>query len=276
MFSTSKNFVCVADIEKKYEFDFSGITYDSTFVIDLFNGKEKNFSKSNINQCLILLYYYLTFDDNNVFTKLYNEILNDNFIDNYGGQIVFRRHKEVIRLRIKYLKKVKDYKVLIETCERGIELYCDLICMKELYTYFKGKNSDMYVKYRGMYLKCGGGNNYDLYLFYKEISCNDEMVDALIDGIKNNEKKCFDELLLLYETNERKLKWIYMKIGNIKNSVIEENLIFIVERINSYDKNFFDNIIKEKKAKEEIFKSNTTNYIIGFIGVIIVLKLLFR
>lgn len=263
-------FKSIPEIENFYFYDFSDIHIekDDSFIIDLFNNLKPKFNSKSIDECLLILYYYYTFPDEKIFL--------DFLVQVEDTSIIFKDDIRIILLKASFYKRNEQFQSMINCYERGIELHSDLRCMKALSEYYKFINPNKSLSYSIIYYKNGGGNNYDLYLHFKEYLLKDEMFDCLIQGIKQDEEKCFEEIISLYYNDENKLKNIFMKIGNIKNKTIEYNLHSLIDRIKHFDNNFFEKLINSKKLISFIFQDEYINIFIFISSCLILIAYLIK
>ena len=265
-----KLFNSVKEIELKYDYDFSDIKVENSFILDTFNNIVSKYNKYNIDECLMILYYYYTYLTDEVFIELFKYVKNyDKDIRkiNYLQDEVIR----LIRLEARFQKRKENYISMIACYEKGIQQY-DPICMLKLSDFFKKIDINMYIKYKEMYFTYKKDKKYyDLYLLFKEVNKDEKAYTYIFDGINNSELICFNTILEYYGNSEEKLKFMFMKIAKMKNTMVEENLFRLTDKIKKYDPLFIENLSKDKKNIEDYFPNydNYIMYIFDMVGKII-------
>lgn len=231
----------------------------------------REFYSYDIDEYIAVLHYYYTFPDTKIFLDFVEKVEYYVRVLNCNNTFLYR----IIRLKAKFYKKHNIIKEMVETCEKGIEEHRDAICMKMLYEHFKDKNKDMYLKYKGMYLKKTGSKKYEFFLLYKELKYTEEMDNALIEGIRNNEIICFHSFLELYDKNPNKLKWLFMKMNKMTNDVAVENIFILIEKIKVFDPNFIKNLVEWTNDQKLVFQSdNVKCFCLTVIAIVILIKFL--
>lgn len=259
-------FRSVEEIEEIYKYDFSDVNISRTFILELFNEKITKYFPTDIDQCIIVMYYHYTFNSS-IFLGNFN-LLKEDFKDDI----------RLLRLLARYYKRIGELEIMLSIYKKAIEKG-DRKSMLILSDYCRFKDIDLYYKCKKMYIESDDYSNskyQDLYQLEKEIKSSEKMIDILFQGIENDECECFDLLFKEFYNSQDDLKRMFLKIKNYNNQTCKMNLDILIDRINFYDPKFMSNLIENKRNLEILNNKNDESDVLFFFCSILFLIVIIK